>query len=109
MFEQSDKKIKTCATICFIGGIVVTFIFAIYCFAYNQALVGFLTLIEGGFVSYVGGLLLTGFANIIENTNNLKPGKISAAYEKLTDEELKEKYLSGEINGDVYLNLIKNR
>ena len=106
MFKNIVEKIRLVANIEFYAGLVLSVILGIIYFAGGFFLEGIIYILVGGFASYVASLLLLRFAMIIENTNNLKS---SDTYKGLSDEELKNKFLSGELDGNTYLKLLEDK
>lgn len=71
MFENIGNKIKTLAKVlCWIG-IIVSVIVAIVLFASDDDLVGigFLVLIGGSLISWIGSFVLFGFGQLVENSD----------------------------------------
>ena len=106
MFKNIVEKLKLVANIEFFAGIILSVILGIVLFSSRLFFEGIIYFLIGTFGSYVVSLLLFGFATIIENTNNLKSVD---TYEGLSDEELKNKFLNGELDGNIYLKLLEEK
>ena len=76
MFTNIDKKIKTLAIVSTVAGCILSFIAAICCWVIGEEfiLLGFVILIAGGLVSWIGSFLLYGFGELITQTTRIANG-----------------------------------
>ena len=71
MFGNIGEKIKGLAIFCTIIGCVLSIACAIFCCATDMILLGFVILVAGGLLSWVGSFLLYGFGELITQTTNI--------------------------------------
>lgn len=128
MFNDCGEKIKNVAKIlCWIG-VIASIIFALVMFAKADASwrtedlfkgLGWLFLIAGPIVSFINGLLMYGFGELIENTSSLdtytksiyKISKNSAKANESDDNvsEIKELLADGTISEEEYNKLTSKK
>ncbi len=95
MFNNIGNKIKKLSIIYTIIGLVISCAVAIVCWANDNVLTGFIVLILGCLVSWIGSFLLYGFgelitqttniANSVKNKTNIIPTKLNNAQYKATN------------------------
>ena len=71
MFDNIGSKIKTLAIVCAWIGIIGSFIGGIYVMAELDVGIGFLIMIAGSLVSWIGSFFMYGLGQLIENSDIL--------------------------------------
>ena len=74
MFSNIGEKIKVLAVVCTIIGCVLSVVIAIVCWCSEIVWAGFVALILGCLVSWIGSFLLYGFGELIVQTNIVARG-----------------------------------
>ena len=71
MFENIDKKIKTLAIVCTVFGCLIFAAGAIVCWCMKIIWAGFIVLIGGCLLSWIGPFVLYGFGELITQTTKV--------------------------------------
>ena len=102
MFQNIHKKIKMLAIVCTILGCLFSAAGAIVCWCMKLIWVGFIVLIGGCLLSWIGSFLLYGFGELIEQTTKTAKGiqklQMLSVYENSKEPDDAAKELMEEIN-----------
>ncbi len=103
MFDNIGGKIKKLAKFICIVGIIISIITGIVMISSNMAGAGFLTMIVGALMSWVGTFVLYGFGELVENSDILVNGKRPEEPEKKeekADAKVEKVEVKAEDSGD---------